>query len=452
MQSLKPRVRALGLVVAVALCAGLALGTVPTTVSAAAPVAAGFGHAAAQTFQIDPRTAGLSYQVTFGSAIADHQNSVARGQAQIANFGLIGSALTAPGCNDSPAPIPADTLPKSVRVDSRDPGAAKGKSEVNGPFEQTARASERPFADAYTKIAPLDLGGVVAFLGGKAESTSGLDDNDKPQSVAEVNIAGISFVGGIVKLEGLHWRSASRPDVKDPTTLFSIDAVKIAGTDAPTADPFAAIDIANLVLVPLGIQIAVPKIHTENNTTFVDPLRVGIVPSKQRDAIAGQAFSAIQPIRQAVFQFLLDSFPCEYSPAAAILVADIITLSVTGGGSMAFNLGGTQAQTRKLDAVTSPFGDFKTATPSLPDVGSTDTGSFPLVDNGANAGDLPPITQFDNGTSNGNGATRRALPASTSDGNDNAMWVAIAVIGLGAVLVEGELRMRRRTQRGGGVS
>lgn len=449
--SLTPRVRALGLGVGVALCVGIVLGPVPTTVSAAAPVA-GFGHAAGQSFQIDPRTAGLSYQVTFGSAIADHQNSVARAQAQVANFGLIGSALSAPGCNDAPPPISPDTLPKSVRVDSRDPGAAKGKSEVNGPFEQTARASERPFADAYTKIAPLDLGGVVSFLGGKAESTSGLDDNDKPQSVAEVNIAGISFVGGVVKLEGLHWRSASRPDVKDPTTLFSIDAVKIAGTDAPTADPFAAIDIANLVLVPLGIQIAVPKIHTENNTTFVDPLRVGIVPSKQRDAVVGQLFSAIQPIRQAVFQYLLDNTPCEYSPASAILVADIITLSVTGGGSMAFNVGGTQAQTRKLEPIKSPFGDAPTLTPSVVDAGSTDSGSFPIVDGGTGAGDLPPITEFDNGTSNGNGATRRALPASTSGGDDNAMWVAIAVIGLGAVLVEGELRMRRRTQRAGGAA
>jgi len=181
-RSSKGRVRALGVGgVAVALCSGLAFGAISTNASAAAPVAAGFGHAAGRTFQIDPRTAGLSYQVTFGSAIADHQNSVARAQAQIANFGLIGSAMTAPGCNDSPAPISAEYLPKPVRVDSREPGAAKGKSEVNGPFEQTARASERPFADAYTKIAPLDLGGVVTFLGGRPQSTSELDDQDKPQ-------------------------------------------------------------------------------------------------------------------------------------------------------------------------------------------------------------------------------------------------------------------------------
>jgi hypothetical protein len=45
------------------------------------------------------------------------------------------------------------------------------------------------------------------------------------------------------------------------------------------------------------------------------------------------------------------------------------------------------------------------------------------------------------------------LPASTSaDNSDNAMWVAIAVIGLGAVLVEGELRMRRRTRAEGNAS
>jgi len=451
-RSSKRRVRALGFGgVAAALCSGLAFGAIPTNASAAAPVAAGFGHAASQTFQIDPRTAGLSYNATFGAAIADHQNSVARAQAQIANFGLIGSALTAPGCNDAPAPISSEFLPKSVRVDSREPGAAKGKSEVNGPFEQTARASERPFADGYTKIAPLDLGGIVTFLGGKSQATSGLDENDKPQSTAEVNVGGISFLGGLVVLEGLHWRSASRPDGKDATSLFSIESVKIAGVTAPNADALSAVDGANLVLAPLGIYIGVPKIHTENNTTFVDPLRVGIVPSRQRDALLATVISGVRPIREAVFQFILDNSSCEYSPAAAILVADIITLSVSGGGSMAFNVGGTQAQTKKLDAVTSVFGNTGSSTPAAPSISSGGTGSFPISDGASGVSDLPPITEFNNDTSGGSGA-RRALPASTSDDNDNAMWVAIAVIGLGAVLVEGELRMRRRTQAGGGAS
>jgi hypothetical protein len=444
------RLRALGVGgVAAALLGGLAFGAVPSNASAAAPVAAGFGHAASQTFQIDPRTAGLSYQVTFGAAIADHQNTVARAQAQIANFGLIGSAATAPGCNGAPPVISPDYLPKNVRVDSRDAGAAKGKSEVNGPFEQTARASERPFADAYTKIAPLDLGGVVSFLGGKSETTSGLDDSDKPQSVAEVNISGISFVGGVVALEGLHWRSASRPDGKDPTSLFSIDNVKIAGVDAPNADAFAAIDLANLVLLPLGISISVPKVHTENNTTFVDPLRVGIVPSKRRDAVVGTLYSAVQPVRQAVFQFLLDNTPCEISPASAILVADIVTLSVTGGGSMAFNVGGTQAQTKKLDPVTSVFGDTPPSASVLPSFDTRDNGIVPTFGGPSALGDIPPVANLDTSGSGGGGGSRRALPASASNDDDNAMWVAIAVIGLGAVLVEGELRLRRRTQAGG---
>ncbi|MEY2470159.1 MAG: hypothetical protein QOF21_2857, partial [Actinomycetota bacterium] len=42
-----------------------------------------------------------------------------------------------------------------------------------------------------------------------------------------------------------------------------------------------------------------------------------------------------------------------------------------------------------------------------------------------------------------------ALPASSTNESDNAKWVALAVIGLGLVLVEGELRLRRRSAAGG---
>ena len=111
-------------------------------------------------------------------------------------------------------------LPTPVKVDSREPGAAEGKTEHTGSWEQTARATAKPFAESYTKLSPVDIGGIITFEGGSTRTTSGLDKDDKPQATAEVNIAGISILGGLVKLDGLRWRSASRPDQKDPTTMF----------------------------------------------------------------------------------------------------------------------------------------------------------------------------------------------------------------------------------------
>ena len=228
------RGRALGVGALAALCCGVALGSVApvTRAGAADTVAAGAGNSFAQTIQLDPRTAGLSYQITFGASLASHQNTVSRGQAQTANMGVIGSALTAPGCDGADPAIAPETLPTPVKVDSREPGAAEGKTEHTGSWEQTARATAKPFAESYTKLSPVDIGGIITFEGGSTRTTSGLDKDDKPQATAEVNIAGISILGGLVKLDGLRWRSASRPDQKDPTTMFTIESVKIANVSA----------------------------------------------------------------------------------------------------------------------------------------------------------------------------------------------------------------------------
>lgn len=454
MKNIAGRRRALGVGAAVALCSGLAFGglaPVATVADAATTVQPGTGNSFAQTLQIDPRTAGLSYQITFGASLANHQNQVSRAQAQTANMGVIGSALVAPGCDGADPAISPETLPTPVKVDSREPGAAEGKTEHTGSWEQTARASEKPFAESYTKLSPVDMGGIVTFMGGSTRTTSGLDQNDKPVATADVNIAGISFMGGLVKLEGLHWRSASRPDEKDKTTLFSIESVKIANVSTPNADALSLIDTANLVLLPLGIFIGTPKIHTDGGTTFVDPLRIAIVESKQRDMLANQIVKTVQPLREAVFGFLLENAPCEFSPASLILVTDILTLSVTGGGSMGLNFGGTQAAARKIEAASFSFGSVPTA-PSSSGV----VNSAPIISAPVDLGGLPTVdldTGSSGATNNGTGnGTRRALPASSSDDSDNAMWVAIAVIGLGLVLVEGELRLRRRNRLDGGAS
>lgn len=447
MRNLAGRGHALVLGITAVLSSGVLFGSVTPGAGAAPTSVAGAGNSFAQTIQLDPRTAGLSYQITFGAALANHQNTVARAQAQTANMGVIGTALTAQTCDGSDPYFSSDSLPKPVKVDSREDGAAAGKTEHSGPWEQTARATEKPYAESFTRLAPFSLGGIVTMLGGISRSTSGLDDKGKPLTTADVQIAGIDFLNGAVTLEGLHWHSASRPGKVDPATQFSIEGIKIAGVDAPDEPGPDALDAVNLVLNPLGIELRMPKIHTDNGTTFVDPLRVAIIESRARDQIAGRITDAIQPLREQVFGYLIDNAPCEYNPSSLVLVADILTLSLTGGGSMGINFGGTQAAVRNIETASlQPF----TFAPSVDsNVASGNVGSGSGFTSGFGSGDsgLAPVVDLDSGGSSGNGGVRRALPASTSDADDNAMWVALAVIGLGAVLVEGELRLRRRAGR-----
>lgn len=418
----------------------MTLGPITGAGASAATSEPSFGHSFAQTLQLDPRTAGLSYAVTFGAALADHTNNVARAQAQMVNFGVIGTAATTASCPNSEPPIDPKYLPKPTRVDSREPGAEDGKTTKNGPFEEDARASSRPFADAASTIAPLDLAGVITFANSKAESTSGVDTAGRTIATGQVDVGSVSLVNGLVKLEGLHWRSASEPGKADPSSKFWIDRVAIAGVPVPQSDAFATLDRVNTALAPLGLVVSLPKIHTDNDTTFVDPLRIGIVPSATRDQLARPVINGAQPVRQAVFQYLLDHTPCAYSPASIILVADVLTLAATGGGSMNVNIGGTQAQTKDLPPVTG-F-DFAAGAAPRTNVSAADIATTPPPAEFVS----PPALYLGDAPKEPPGRTRAALPAVRTKPADNAWWVALAVIGLGAVLVEGELRLRRRRE------
>lgn len=447
MAKLSGRLRAPVSVAATAIACGLALSPVASSAAGAAGAEPTVGNSYAQTIQLDPRTAGLSYQITFGAALANHQNTVARAQAQTANMGVIGTALVAPGCDGSDGYIPPDSLPTPVKVDSREDGAAEGKTEHTGPWEQTARATDKPFSESFTKLAPFSLGGIVTVLGGISRSTSGLDKDGKPLTTADVKISGIDVLNGVVRLEGLHWHSASRVGQVDPATSFSVENAKFSGVSAPNANALEALERANLVLLPFGIQLGTPKIHTDNGTTFVDPLRIAIVESNLRDQVVARITSAAQPLREQVFGYLIENAPCEYNPAALILVTDILTLSVTGGGSLGINLGGTQATVKKLEAASLAPG---VTVPTAPSNAGSGTSPYPIVDDSARDTPVPPLTNLDTSGSTGTdtgGGTRRAIRASDTDDNDNAMWVALAVIGLGLALVEGEVRIRRNAAK-----
>ena len=59
----------------------------------------GTATATSQAFALMPRTGGFAYTITGGSSIADYRGTLAQAEAQSLDFGLIGTSLTAEGCD-----------------------------------------------------------------------------------------------------------------------------------------------------------------------------------------------------------------------------------------------------------------------------------------------------------------------------------------------------------------
>src|SRR3546814_16066623 len=60
------------------------------------------------------------------------------------------------------------------------------------------------------------------------------------------------------------------------------------------------------LVAPLGLNISTPKVRVEEGIVFVDPLKIGIVPNQQRDALLQPIFEAIPPVREALTDALLE--------------------------------------------------------------------------------------------------------------------------------------------------
>ena len=350
----------------------------------------------------------------------------------------------------APGYITPDQLPKPVRVDSRDPGADTGQPNERASSEQFAQATNRPFARGNTTIAPLDARG----------------RRHVPRRIRRKHQRGRREGQDAGHRHGRHrWHRARRRPrrargsalalrvaarrVSDPSPLFRIDSVKIAGA-RPRPPPTlpSAIDIANLVLVPLGIWIALPRVHTDNGTTFVDPLRIGVVPSADRATRSsatslGGATASARPCSSSCST----TPPATRNPAPAILVADIVTLSVTGGGSFNLNLGGTQAQTKNMlavelagrRAVGRRHGTFGSA-PDAQALGRPRRRWTRTRPTNRFAGLRHAVERRGN-------ASCAAGRRQSKDDDDHALLLAIVVSLLGALLIQGDLARMRRLDR-----
>src|SRR3954462_1704311 len=304
--------------------------------SAAGDLQPGRGLALAEAQKVDPRTGSLSLGITMGRSIAGHQNTVAQASSQAVDLGIIGTTAAAPACDGSDPTLKAEDQPQPIQVDSRqaNPHQESDQGQLSGapiPSRREATATPAPFGEAITTTAPMDIAGLIHIGQGVSHTSSGLvDDGKVREAKATVDIDGITFPGGI-SMAGLHWEAVwSSADQNPGKGSFTIGSATASGQSLPTNDPSAALTAINTALQPLGYAIKPPTAANRGGIAFVDPLAVVVFPSPTRDAVANGLFGGIQPIREDLFQALLDQ-SCKNS--TYITIFDIAVASMTGGGS-----------------------------------------------------------------------------------------------------------------------
>ncbi|MGH9085804.1 MAG: hypothetical protein ACRDYW_10160, partial [Acidimicrobiales bacterium] len=359
--------RAALVVAATALAVGLA-----TEPGLAAPGAEetfnnGTGTAVALGYKVNPTNGNLSFGITAGEAIAGHQNTAATGQSRAINLGVIGVTLAGEACDGGDPTLPAEDQPQPVIARSGEEGAEAGKTETERPggMEKFARATTAPFAEAITTIAPLGDPASFFINGGQTITHSGIIDGNTREALARTELGAISIGGptGIV-INGMAWQAIHRSGAVEETIgTFEIGGVSLAGTPQTLpGDELQQAAALNDLLKPFGLVVTPPSVRVEQGIVFVDPLRFGVIPSPERDAVLGGVLSENQDTRAAITDALLEM---DCGNASYITVADIIVGSVSGAGALGIELGGVTATTAEINA-------FKfallPALPSLPPV------------------------------------------------------------------------------------
>ncbi len=415
----------------------------------------GTGNAYAQGYKIDPRSGQLSFGITYGMALAGHQNTVAIGEARSVDLGVIGTTLAGEGCDGGDPTLPKDKQPQPVVVRSTDDN--KNRTETEYAVEKHAEATNQPYAESIATTTAVGDPAAVLLGSTRSRSLSGVVDGKRVAS-AITDVANISFGAGAVVIKGLHWGATyqSAPD-EAISGSFTIEGVQSAGKDLPIKDAADGLAQANAALEPLGISLDPPQVRNESGIVFVDPLKIGIVPSKTRDGISGPLLNAASPVREQLVDALIKA---DCGNASYITIADIALGSVTGAGSLSIELGGVTATSDELGE-TSFLGALSDYTPSLPPISGTSGGasSLPAITGSSGGTSLGGVTLADSPTTEPQ--TVDTTPAPTG-GDETALGDVTPIsgsrggpllgVGLGGLLLltalaEGDRRKMRQAQR-----
>lgn len=435
--------------------------------SVAGPAAAegefhnGTASAIAQSYRVNPTASGLSLGITFGLSLSDYTNTVSRAESRAIDLGVIGTTLAAQGCDGGAPTMSADKQPQSVFVDSRDPGAAQGRTEQEKyapAITKSARATDKPESEANTTTAPIDVPGVLHVDGAKARTLTHVVDGKTREAIATTDIANVALGGNAVQLKGLHWEARYLSGAtSQPTGEFTVGQFLVNGKAQPIpSDSKALFDGINTVLKNVGIVLRAPAFRSDNGIQFVEPMAIAVVANQNRDSILNPLTQALYPGRQALFDAMLQA-SCKFG--TFITVADVVVGSLTGAGQFSVELGGVQASSGDLKT-TSLLGNFAdaadlpTVLPASGDLAlGSDAGGATFGATGGPVGSTNGAAgnavQGATGGTGRDGARLNAAPAAATSGTRGGKLAAVsaAALALLAVLAEADRRAMRRGRR-----
>ena len=308
--------------------------------------------------------------------MSDFLNTRGRGDVRTADFAALADSLP---------PELVEGLP-AVKVESTDEGSEDGQTVTIGtPAEVPvglsaatlrASASTAPFGRSSFETAPVDLE-VLAVSGGTAEASSGIVGGNVREAIGTVEIGKVDIGGGALVLEGLQWKAVHRSGAESAEQgAFTVGAVSVAGqsfgapegAEQPLAD---ALDAAQPLLGPLGLQVTLPKPRIEAGVVEMTPLRIRVANS-ELGAVVGPVLEAAQPVREVLIDALRSG---SEDVDAAILLTDVALGVLAGGSTLDIELGGVSAQTAE-PAEGFSFGDGFAGGFDLSSAASTGSGSL----------------------------------------------------------------------------
>ncbi|MGH9184684.1 MAG: hypothetical protein ACRD0U_02535, partial [Acidimicrobiales bacterium] len=376
----------------------------------------------------------------------------------------IGALLAAPSCRPGGEPtLPKEEQPQPVHVEARgEPASADG--DEAGVMTKHAEATPDPYSRAVTTTGPRDIIPGVLSLGPATSETITRFVDGTREAIARSDISSLNILGGVVTLNGLQWEAIHRSGaVNELVGTFSIGG----GSQRSVLDPVLApvlgllgpasplpVDLINLlstvgdVLRPLGINLEMPRAYEAAGSQFVEPLKIGIVPSAVRDNLLNELLQSLQPVREPVIDALFEQ---DCRTEDLVTVADIAVGTFTGSGDFHAELGGVQATSRevKQSCFLCRQGSSGAGAVSIPPVartpgtpGTPGTPALPATPAPAATPSAPAVA------STTPEQTRKAQPASTEGKRGGAMALVGAIgLGLLAVVAEGDRRKMRKAQR-----
>jgi hypothetical protein len=456
--------------------ATVAVATVVAAATAFAPARAdsfvqGSGSGIATGVKVGPQTGGLTIAVTFGQALADFQGNVGRASARSIDFGILETALTAPGCNGLASSVKQSDFPQPLDADSRDPESNKGKwaqqggNDPAGPLfvaagHEEVQADPTPVGRASSTVAAFAIPGLISVGAGKATVVSHIVDGVTREVVATVDVSGLDLGGGAVKLSGLHWEAIHRTGKDEAATgEFSIGSLVVGGAKVPI--PGGGTELAtvlapvNAVLLGFGLSLDPPVLDVRGGAAALTPLRVRLDHSPFGQAVIAPLVTAAQPVREPLIDLYSEQVSCE-SPVgsqeipgkvgrAVVLPSDIAISAFTGTGGFIVELGGARATTEG-QVYANPFeGGVPPSSVEGLSIGAPDSSDFAatgFTDQSIGAVSPPGVTAA------GPGEAVLASPslADSIPGNKGGTAAAVGLLGILAVIgvaVADYLRMQR---------